>query len=917
MISYFPFGKIFKNSPVVTQEISFQETLFNLLMSFVFFTALFLTIIHGSQGLTETENLIQREINRTYPPIIESLNVWYGNNLRSLSTLSELIKNETWQEPDKIQNIVNAFQKNNASIIKIYVFNYKYNQLITSPQIDIKDQKKLTLELKEKNKYLQNQKKSPKPIISNVHTDDYDSKPHVSLQIPIIVNTEVVGLIYASINLGQINSILYANINSSTTQNIIIDQNQRVIADSNNSLKPDTYFDPREGGEVREVSKNFFQWLPLAKENLPIILRWKKSYYIQQIYWSKFLPWSLIIKVSTAPYINNLQLFYINSLTLMLVIALIGLIASKLLSNYLASPLVQLGQLTTDLPHKLINQWDSLNIPKSKIIEINTLNINFYYMIKVIKEQFEQIIEVKNTLEIRVDDRTKELLDLNESLAQEINRRQKIEKILRESEERYALAVSGTNDGLWDWDLESNEMYYSPVWMKIIGEHEYLLPHILITWIERIYPDDLNNNLEAIVKHLQGETKIYEHTHRIRHKDGHYIWVEVKGKCLRTSDGEPYRMVGTITNITEKKQAEEELRKAKKTAEIANKYKSEFIANMSHEIRTPMNAILGFCDLMLDMELNERSRSYLQSIASSGRTLLALMNDILDLSKIEAQKLQLNYESVDIRILLEEIKQIFSGEVEKRSLDFYLFIDDSVPEEIIFDEVRLRQILFNVVGNALKFTESGYIKIQVESYPDLIGITLIISVEDTGIGIEKDQQERIFEMFTQQEGQSNRKYGGTGLGLTITKRLTEMLGGSISLDSEPGQGSIFTFMFPNVRDKTSGNESLIYSTSHKEIKEPLFSECLSNQIREPSLLIEKLELIEKQDWPSIQKAMKIRDLKVFQKSLKILSEYHCCENLQVYAERLKKEIETFDGDRLNKTIADFPLLVQKISRLLQ
>lgn len=242
-----------------------------------------------------------------------------------------------------------------------------------------------------------------------------------------------------------------------------------------------------------------------------------------------------------------------------------------------------------------------------------------------------------------------------------------------------------------------------------------------------------------------------------------------------------------------------DLERSKKAAEVANRAKSEFLANMSHEIRTPMNAILGFSDLLQDMTADSTCQSYLEAIRSSGKTLMSLINDILDLSKIEAGKLQLSSEPINIRGLIQEIYQIFLVKAKEKGIELLVIVDSSLPETIAFDEVRLRQILFNLVGNAIKFTEKGYVKISVSS--ELLikqEIQLILTIEDTGIGIAQEDQQRIFDVFTQSEGQSTRRYGGTGLGLTITRRLTEMLGGSIKLISELGKGSTFTCIFPSV-----------------------------------------------------------------------------------------------------------------------
>ncbi|WP_013323115.1 PAS domain S-box protein [Gloeothece verrucosa] len=262
----------------------------------------------------------------------------------------------------------------------------------------------------------------------------------------------------------------------------------------------------------------------------------------------------------------------------------------------------------------------------------------------------------------------------------------------------------------------------------------------------------------------------------------------------RLLEGEKRR----LKQLSEKNKA---LGRAKKEADIANKAKSEFLANMSHEIRTPMNAVLGFSDLLQDIITEPEAKEYLEAISASGKTLLRLINDILDLSKIEAGKLTLHYEPINLRILIAEIEQIFRHQATEKGLNLKSEIDPKLPCGVELDEVRLRQILLNVVGNAFKFTDTGQIKITVNcrANPEHSEkIDLKISVEDTGIGISPDNQTKIFNAFTQSEGQSNRKYGGTGLGLAITQRLVQMMGGTVHLQSQQGQGSKFTFYFPKV-----------------------------------------------------------------------------------------------------------------------
>lgn len=247
--------------------------------------------------------------------------------------------------------------------------------------------------------------------------------------------------------------------------------------------------------------------------------------------------------------------------------------------------------------------------------------------------------------------------------------------------------------------------------------------------------------------------------------------------------------------IEKRIEVENELLHAKESAESASKAKSEFLANMSHEIRTPMNAILGFSEILLDRFADySQYLDYVSAINSSGKNLLRIINDILDLAKIESGRLEIQNAPLDLADVIKDIKQVFSLKVMEKGLEFNLQIDDKLPRLLMLDETRIRQILFNLIGNAIKFTETGFVKVAVQSIidqNDLNKADVLIEVHDSGIGIEEDQLGKIFQPFVQQEGQSTRKFGGTGLGLSISKRLVEMMDGDISVQSVPKLGSIF------------------------------------------------------------------------------------------------------------------------------
>lgn len=472
--------------------------------------------------------------------------------------------------------------------------------------------------------------------------------------------------------------------------------------------------------------------------------------------------------------------------------------------NYFNSFSKQLEERAETIAPKVeksaLKDVELLDALKNDIIRINSsileeeyelLNKRFY----VLDDKKDQYL---NTLLISMAIGSVLLIGFNGFLLYAQRRRSHAEASLKDTEERFALAVDGTEDGIFDWDVVNDKVFYSRRFFEMLGYQRKAFTGTPDDFKELLHPEDREKAWSHIEQYLNGELSEYRQEFRLKHQTGRWVWIQSRAKAVFDRHGEATRLVGAHTDITPTIKTKQRLVSEKEEAEEANRAKSEFLAHMSHEIRTPLTAISGIAEIFQKNTdgLDDKQKKLVGTLLSSTASLKDLINDILDFSKIESGELEMDEQAFLLDEVFENVISMMSLKASEKGVSFVFDYANLKKTDFYGDAKRIRQILINLVNNAVKFTDEGGVTVKADIENREGNDFLRVDVADTGIGIAPENFDMIFERFKQADSSVSRKYGGTGLGLPISRNLARLMGGDIFLSSEAGNGSTFTVLLP-------------------------------------------------------------------------------------------------------------------------
>jgi PAS domain S-box-containing protein len=752
--------------------LSLRQLVATMVMTFVLIPALtYLGIQTWSRLQEEEAELITGMVN-TAGQTQYAVRNWLDNHYRSVITLAEVAGDPASTSPALLQQRADAIKAGSHDFLRLGILNRNAVSVVVSPSgkgtgiyrsIDLSDRP-----------YIWLLRETKKPAVSDLVVGRLGS-PAVILPMvaPIIIDGDLKGFTLGALDPTVLRPTLLILTRSEIQKVTLVDRSHRVIVSSDPKLKLQAPYQRPSGWTSRTLARDVSQWTPRPDQASSPMQRWRSSRYVRELPVGSTVPWTVIVESSPAAMLALLSTQSINSFILMFVLIILTVGFSRMACGRLVLPLLQLQSVGIDLPRQLAQESGEIVWPESDIIEIRGLIGNFREMAAGMTRYVRELRQLNETLEERVTQRTTSLEEKSAFLT-----------ALLASLPDLVFFKDRTSSYLGSNVNQAQEFGRTQEEMVGATDFDFFVPEVA---------QKLRKNDQEVLETGMIRTFLEP----LRLLDGRSFQSETVKAPLVLTTGEIIGLVGITRDITRRLRHEQGLVQARIAAEAANRAKSMFLATMSHELRTPLNAILGLSEMLQEGIMGgvtpEQRRS-LATIEESGRHLLAVITDILDLTQIESDRLELEIASVQVEELCHACLHSVREQALKKRIALSLSLRQA-PEKMLTDPRRLKQILGNLMGNAVKFTPEGG-NIGLEICGDDAARRVGFTVWDTGIGIDPDNLKKLFSPFVQVDSRLSRLYEGSGLGLTLAARLTELLGGEVAVESEPGKGSRFTVTFP-------------------------------------------------------------------------------------------------------------------------
>ncbi|WP_190303443.1 response regulator [Pseudanabaena sp. UWO311] len=560
-INYLPLKQWLQKGQGDRNQQTIQQMLFHLLLAAVFIPIFTIAILTGAQSLQNINIEIDSQLRASTSSLSSDLKFWHQSNSQILRELAA-ISSDT-QNLERLQFATTTLGKATSTFLYIYTTDAEGNILTAFPNVSDSARASLSKAML-KEDIFQQVKSSLSIAFGDVHTDEITSDSHIDVAVPIFMNNRFNGIIFAALDLSHIKNFLIEKSKTWKTEAFVLDRQNKIISSTSPDFQTGQFFDLAQGGEIHAIGTDQFQWFPTTK-GLSAMTRWRKSYYLQQVKINNEIPWSLLVRLSPIPYIDVLEQLHTKILAILLAIILPATLAANFLSRRFASPIAKLMRLTTDLQQDLAVDndfaWKSSNLK-----EIDALGYNFQVMAIALQEKFHEIEEVNQSLEIRIQERTAELL---------------------KSEERWQLASQAADDGIWDWNIKTGVTFRSDRWRTMLGMNPSIDNEKPVNWIDLIHPDDRDRLLQIQEDYFAHRIDHFITEYRMRCQDGTYKWIATQAKALWNEQDEPIRMVGTNKDITDRKLAIAALEKRESyltmLVEIQRHLLAESVSNQEYD----------------------------------------------------------------------------------------------------------------------------------------------------------------------------------------------------------------------------------------------------------------------------------------------------------------------------------------------